>query len=325
MDFKQFFCKKVSFAILILLFTPPAQAFIFDYWQWIFIREKFSKNRAATHQLFSAVKSSDRAGAIEALGKGAFINARDRKGKTPLHWAVYKTDILMAELLLERGADPNAVNRRRRTPLHWAIFKPSNELTLLLLEHGADPNVQDARKWTPLHWLAVKPDEINRSYVKKRISENDQRKYETPLLWNETDLEKARLLLEFKADPNLPDELHQTPLHYAVMNDRLEITQLFVEKEANVDAQNWVNETPLHLISKRKRLKPNSLAIAQFLLENEADSNALNFYKKSPMQFAQQNKLYALQETFGQFGGIIPPQNSCMKVFQKWTKPFRKK
>lgn len=351
MEFKQLcvFNKNIFF-ILILLFAPLAQAFIFDSWQWIFVKENLSKNRGATHQLFLAVKSSDKVKTVSALNQGASINARDRKGKTPLHWAVYKNDTLMAALLLHRGADPNAVNRRHRTPLHWAVLKPSNKLTRLLLEKGADPNIQDKRGWTPLHWLALKPDK--RSSIRNRTSEKVKNENELPLYWNEKDLEKMRLLLTFKAhsnlkdesdnaketnDPqfkvnlNLKDESGRTPLHYAVLNGRLEIVELLVENGADINAKDWIDETPLHLISKRKLLKGrssaiarlHSLAIAKLLLENGADPNALNFYKISPMQFSVQNATGGLQALLSRFGGVIPPQSLCMKLFQKWKPPFK--
>lgn len=318
----QYFCyKRVSFIIFILLFTQNTQAFIFNTWQWIFIKENFSQNRPYTKQLFSAVKSSDKVKAREALEKGASINARDKKGRTPLHWAVYRNDISMAEWLLNNGADPNAVNRRRRTPLHWAVLKYSNELTLLLLKHGANPNAQDLEKLTPLHWLALKPDHSTRSHLKNRTSKkDDQKEYEFPLLWNKKDFEKMQLLLSYDADPNIQDERVQTPLYYAVMNDRLEVVQLLAQNGAKVDAKNWVEETALYFISKLKKLKPNSFVIAQFLLESGADPNAQNIYKITPMKLSAQNQNYELQEVLGQFGGILPPQNLCMKLFQKWTK-----
>ena len=322
MNLKQFcVLKKISCFILIPLF---AQAQVFDSWWWIFTKEKFSANRPYTHQLFSAVKSGDRAKAETALNKGASINARDRKGKTPLHWAVYKSDILMAEFLLQRGADPNAVNRRHRTPLHWAVLKPANELTLLLLKHGADPNIQDKRKRAPLHWLALKPNAWDRSIVREETSSKKiQNEYESPLYWNAQDVEKMRMLFSFKADPNLQDEHERAPLHYAVINDRLEIVDLLVENKADVNIKDWISETALHIISKRKS-KPHSFAIAKLLLKNEADPNALNMYNISPMKFLAQNAAHELEALLSQFGGIVHSQNFCMRLFQKWESTWAK-
>ena len=217
MELKQIFLFKRVF-ILTLFSAQPAKAVIFDSWR-MFVKEKFiSENRQNTHQLFEAVKSGDKDKALTALNRQADVNARDKEKKTPLHWAVYNNDILMAEFLLQKDADPNAVTRRRKTPLHEAVLKPSIELTLLLLENGAKPNIKDQEHWTPLHWLAI-PQKKRREYldIRKKSSENLQKEHQQPSYWDERDLEKTRLLLDYKADSNLEDLVYKTPLHYVIM------------------------------------------------------------------------------------------------------------
>ena len=53
-------------------------------------------------------------------GKGADLNAQDRKGRTPLHQAMYGGDLEKAEVLIVLGADPRIPNRRGKTPLEVA-------------------------------------------------------------------------------------------------------------------------------------------------------------------------------------------------------------
>jgi len=93
------------------------------------------------------------------LDAGAFVDARDDKGWTPLHWAAAYGHVQLARILVTAGADPNIkvgdVQRVGRmtaahkgapgqTPLQLAVGDgDSPALVAYLLAHGADPNVKD--------------------------------------------------------------------------------------------------------------------------------------------------------------------------------------
>uniref|UniRef100_A0ABD2XBK6 Uncharacterized protein n=1 Tax=Trichogramma kaykai TaxID=54128 RepID=A0ABD2XBK6_9HYME len=125
-------------------------------------------------------------------GQPVQINARDKKGQTPLHYAVYKGNVQIVISLLEIGADANVadtegltplhiiydsllahcilrisseneqqmqVNARDklgRTPLHYAVFTYRRDYVTMLLTKGADPNSADAEGVTPLHIICQK-------------------------------------------------------------------------------------------------------------------------------------------------------------------------
>src|SRR5436305_1625360 len=48
------------------------------------------------------------------------VNAKQVDGATALHWAVYRDDVEMADLLIRAGADVKAVNLEGVTPLAMA-------------------------------------------------------------------------------------------------------------------------------------------------------------------------------------------------------------
>jgi ankyrin repeat protein len=86
------------------------------------------------------------------LAKGADVNAKGRKGYTPLHEAAMSLfqSTNLVELLLAKGADVNARNDDGQTPLHLAAIWGHKDAVELLLAKGADVNARTNKGQTPL-------------------------------------------------------------------------------------------------------------------------------------------------------------------------------
>ena len=117
---------------------------------------------------------------VACLESGADLMARDRYGRTPLHFAARRLEA--AETLLDYGADPMARDYEGRTPLHRA----GSKVVETLLATGADLEARDEKGRTPLH-LAT---------------------------WN-GQLRTVEALLAAGADRMAGDSAGQTPLHLA--------------------------------------------------------------------------------------------------------------
>ena len=106
---------------------------------------------------FSRPPKGDRIACFELLrAAGANLDARDRFGNVPLHYAAELSPSLTSALI-EAGASLNAKGEGGYTPLHYAAGHGSyvgNRTVPLLLRAGAAVNVKARDGATPLH-LAV--------------------------------------------------------------------------------------------------------------------------------------------------------------------------
>ena len=158
---------------------------------------------------------------------GARVNAQADSGETALTFAARFRDPDAILLLLDHGADPNLAAQTGNSPLLEAMWfgageRKHLELITPLLARGANPNVRGALG-TPLS-LAVRHGS----------------------------LAMVKLLLDHRADPNLPDNSGTTPLMHAVSRqslgpDTATILQILVLAGADVNARDPSGNTPFSI------------------------------------------------------------------------------
>lgn len=76
-----------------------------------------------------------------ALRNGCRINAKDREGYTPLHFAARLEDASALAVLLEHGADPNIPNDKGVTPFHQYFLQGEikADVVRLFIDKGGKP------------------------------------------------------------------------------------------------------------------------------------------------------------------------------------------
>jgi ankyrin repeat protein len=185
------------------------------------------------------------------LDAGADVNAKNRLGSTPLHWAI--DDEMKVRLLLKRGADLKAKQVEGRTPLYQAAVLGHGEaIVRLLLENGADPNAATANGRTALMAAAARGD--------------------VPVL---------RLLVAAKANVNAKDSAGDTPLMLAASDSSPDAVRFLLEQGADPRARTKRNETALGNAGTA-----GVEATVRLLLDHGAEVNVRNMRGYSPLMLA---------------------------------------
>jgi ankyrin repeat protein len=179
------------------------------------------------------------------LDAGSDVNAVDKNDITPLFIAIGNNHIPMARFLIERGANINAKDWYGRTPLfaavemrdvdlHYTTFEQmvtaEDRKTILdfigfLLEKGVDPNIR-VKEVPPIRcWMYLLCGTL--SWVDFTG--------QTPFMLASLsgDVSTMRLLLKYKADPNIPTLAGTTPL-MAAAGVNWTVNQTYDEGEASL-------------------------------------------------------------------------------------------
>lgn len=96
---------------------------------------------AAYDGLFEAAHSGDAAAIRRLASEGADVNARDAKGRAPVHVAAFSSEDEALIALAEAGADMNALDGRAYDVVTIAAVADDPELMSLAIELGNDPGL----------------------------------------------------------------------------------------------------------------------------------------------------------------------------------------
>jgi ankyrin repeat protein len=281
-----------------------------------------ARSADGTTPLQRAVFESDAAEVRRLIEAGADVSLANAYGASPMGLAAEVADTEILQLLLDAGADADSPNGDGQTAL-LAVARTGNiEAAQLLLEHGA---TIDAREkfggQTALMWAAARrhPEMIallvdrgadidarstNRDYQRRITAEGRPKSMDsggfTPLLYaaRENCLKCVDVLLEKRADIDLPDPDGVSPLHLAVMNANWDVAKRLIEAGADVNQWDIFGEAPLFTVmgnytrrdGGRGSIDPpnetEGIAIVNLLLERGANPNMQLFFRPANVRGA---------------------------------------
>jgi ankyrin repeat protein len=220
---------------------------------------------------------------------GANVDSPNPEGQTALMAVARTGNLAAARLLVDRGATVDAKERwGGQTALMWASARRHPEMMRLLISKGADVNARS----------------IDRDYQRHVTAEGRPKSLDsggfTPLLYaaRENCIACVNVLIENRADIDLPDPDGVSPLLLAIMNANWDLAKWLIDGGADVNQWDIFGEAPLlTAVDQRNRIdggrasidspnKTSGLAIVNLLLEHGADPNMQLFFKPAHVRGA---------------------------------------
>ena len=224
----------------------------------------------------------------ELLKNGAWVNVNYRNKKnSPLYIATEGRHIEIVKELLKAGADIDFTSKiSKYQPIHVACMKNCSGLIALLLKNGCETNSRDIHGQTPLFILSAKAScsiQIFRQLLKSGANPDiPDNQHNSPLM-GATACNNTKVLVELLkngADPNLQNYLGKTALQMAVFNGYEEIVSELLIFGANPNIKNRHGSTALHEAATHIR---ESVEIVEDLLRYGANINAQNKNGQTPL------------------------------------------
>ena len=232
--------------------------------------------------------------------KEANLNVQDEKQDTLLHYTASVNNVGMVKALIVAEADINARNNSGYRPLHIAAAYGGVEVVMALIEVKVDMSVDDLNQ---LLYIAVRYNNLEVVEALIAAGVNVNRKDRDTLLhevaWAEdSSTEVAIVLIRAGAYVNIQTPKGNTPLHYAAMNNNVELIRILIVEGANLDVQNnahqnnyFINKnTPLHIAILEGRVEAT-----KELIEAGADLDIQNAEGKTPRQLMLEKEQQATE------------------------------
>ncbi len=229
------------------------------------------------------------------------MNEANESDQTPLHLASSYGFTELVTFLLNSDADLTAITVQNDTPLHFALQRGHREVAgQIIAEYATVPTIskrQAAKQGSPATKDEADTDEeasddASDSAVSADSDEDDQENAgvpfdivnvdgETPLtiavMRNFCDIAERLLQQGLETNVSVPDD-EMTPLHWAARHGSVDIMQSLIDREADLDAKNNLERTPLHLACVSE-----NVGAIEVLLKNGVNLTVTDAWGEAPL------------------------------------------
>lgn len=170
------------------------------------------------------------------------VSAKDKDGRTPLHWACRGVHLEAVKFLVDKGADVNAEDSNKVVPLHSLAVRNSAAAIAILVDNDADVDFKDYGGKTALHYAAMSnaTDAVVILVKAGADLENIEDYGRTPLILSAREMggpATIRVLLEAGADVNARDKFQATPIDLAAWRGKKEVVDILLDGGADIPSE----------------------------------------------------------------------------------------
>ena len=160
--------------------------------------------------------------------------------------AIGRNNVDAVQLLLQHGANPNRPENDGISPLNEAVKnRRETRIISMLLDKGADPNAQDSNGRPPL--FNTSDPEIGRLLVQHKADVNARTAEGNTPMMSTGDTNYLEFLLDAGAKTDLQETNGNTALHFEAFNARASFVAILLGHNANPNIQNSAGYTPLDI------------------------------------------------------------------------------
>ncbi len=209
------------------------------------------------------------------VDKGANIETA-YKDKSPLHFAIHCKNADMVKTLIDAGAHIETLYNDM-TPLQYAIKQGANDIVEILINKGADKEAAYKKQSPLFHAMFLKKYDIIKTLIKEGANINASYANHSFLFFNICRKNMDIIQLIVDAHPEYRDV---SLWHCAILLDNKNRIQTLINEGEDIEALDFNRRTPLHLA-----ILYNKVEIAQMLIDAGANIET-SYHIQSPLHFA---------------------------------------
>lgn len=245
--------------------------------------------------LHLALNSNDDSMVHYLIQKGVNTHIKNHYGETPLHAATIANKHEIVSALLEKDTSQiNSKDKKGNTPLHYAVHR-SESITELLIEYNADPSIENNEQESPLDYAKLNKENLIPILTKKNPIKLEKTALHKAIKSYAPYSETEQLIKNNPSMINAQDKNGNTPLHLACFKSYPERIKLLLENGANPNLKNLRNETPLH-IAVNHSYPSEVYKIVELLINYKACKSTKNIFKKTPLDLIEWHENNPLKE-----------------------------
>jgi ankyrin repeat protein len=295
-----------------------------------FIRQVNLPDSDGQYPLIRAIFTGDYEIADYLIKNRAYINQKNKEGKSPLFVAIEDKNPNIVKLLLDNGADTNygvIINNYLQYPLHYAIMLNQAKIVKLLLKYGANKDIGNEKGNLPIDEF-LDQTEQNSKILKYLIDSGVDFYVDNQYVITEILQTRDKKLIGIVLDALYKNE--DEPIEYIVLNVLEEIEDLLERCNAILDVIDYFGLpkdtlnylqaiTPLALCeqykSKRGKVRGKLASIGSTSPKLiKKPKNILDKFEDIP------NKCYCLIHPFGIYKDVYIPiiryaKNECVGYY----------